>query len=210
MMRILCLGVFAACLALATAGCSRSPRVTFYTLEPAAAVPSAPTAAPAAPAVAPLAAPLTVAVGPVTLPEIVDRPQFVVRAAANRVDILEEQRWAEPLRSEIPRVIAGDLGRLLGSSRVLSYLENAGSNAEFRVLLDIERFEASPGKGVTVVAAWSLHKAAGGAARTGRSRVHEPAAGEGCDPLVAAYGRALLAVSADLAQAIRDEGAAGR
>ena len=247
MMRSLVTGMLAACLALAAVGCSRSPRVTFYILEPAAgptspapaaapiaaptamspaaastapapaapappaasAVMSAAPAAPAAPtgmAAAP-AAP-SVVVGPVTLPELVDRPQLVVRVAANRVAILEEERWAEPLGSEIPRVIAQDLGHLLGSSRVAPYQQSSAAHADWRVLLDVERFEASPGEGVRVEAVWSLHRGLA-VSRTGRSRVHEPVAGEGYDALVAAYSRALLAVSTDLARAIRAEAAAG-
>ena len=189
----------AVCLAITLAGCSRSPRVSFYTLEPGTQVESAP-AISAVPAVA---------VGPVTLPEVVDRPQLVVRVAANRVDILETQRWAEPLKSEIPRLIAENLGRLLGSNRVSSYLQHAGSNAEYRVLVDIQRFESLPGEAVTVEAIWSLRHATGGAPKTGRSLVREPVGAEGYDPLVAAYGRALLAVSRDLARAIRAEAALG-
>ncbi|MDD2310725.1 MAG: PqiC family protein [Desulfuromonadaceae bacterium] len=180
-------------LAVATAGCSRSPRVTFYTLEPVVQAEST-----AATTVFP-----AVTVGPVTLPEVVDRPQLVLRVAANRVNILETHRWAEPLKSEIPRTIAENLRSLLGSSRVSSYLQHAGADAEYRVLVDIQRFEASPEGIVTVEAAWSLHRVAGGTSQNGRSLVQESAGTGGYDPLVAAYGRALLAVSRDLAGAIR-------
>ena len=197
--RCIRLAVLVVCLAFATAGCSRSPRVTFYTLEPAAQV---------EPFVAATALP-SVAVGPVTLPEVVDRPQLVVRVAANRVDILESQRWAEPLKSEIPRLIAENLGRLLGSDRVSSYLQHAGANADYRVLLDFQRFESSAGEAVTIEAVWSLRRGTGGVPKTGHSLVREPVAAAGYDPLVAAYSRALLAVSRDLATAIRAETALG-
>jgi len=200
MMRRRTVWIVTACLAIALAGCSRSPRVTFYTLEPAAQVESAA-------AVTPVPA---VAVGPVTLPEVVDRPQLVLRVAAHRVEILETHRWAEPLKSEIPRLIAENLGRLLGTSRVSSYLQHAGIDADYRVLVDIQRFESSPGEAVTVEAVWSLRRVAGGAPKTGRTLVREPVDAVGYDPLVAAYGRALLAVSRDLASAIRSESALGR
>jgi hypothetical protein len=199
MMRSFIIGMLAVCLAGASTACSRSPRVTFYTLEPVSRAETAPHAS---------AFPV-VAVGPATLPEVVDRPQLVVRVAANRVDILEMHRWAEPLRSEIPRTIAENLGRLLGSSRVSSYPQHAGADADYRVLLDIQRFESSPGEAVTVEVIWSLRRAAGGAPKIGHSLVREPVGALGYDPLVAAYGRALLAVSGDLARAIRAEAAAG-
>jgi uncharacterized lipoprotein YmbA len=133
----------------------------------------------------------------------------VVRVAANRVEILETHRWAEPLKSEIPRLIAENLRRLLGSSRVSSYLQNAGVDADYRVLVDIQRFESLPGEAVTIEAVWSLRQVTGGTQKTGRSLVREPVDAVGYDPLVAAYGRALLAVSRDLATAIRAETALG-
>lgn len=234
MMRTLAIGVLAVSLAAGSSGCSRSPRVTFYTLEPvprSLAAPSAAvvspsaaspvqgavaTSAPAAAATqgaAPGAAPAAatgvrrIAVGPVTLPELVDRPQLVVRVAANRVDILEMQRWAEPLKNGVARVVAADLGRLLPSAQVSSYLEQAGSGAEYRVLLDIVRLEAAAGEGVSLEAAWALRGPSAGAAKTGRFVVRETA-GEGYDALVAAYGRALSALSAELAQVLGAEPAA--
>ncbi|MHB8058573.1 MAG: PqiC family protein [Desulfuromonadaceae bacterium] len=199
MMRRFAVAISTACLALATAGCSRSPRVTFYTLE-SPAQPMAAAATVAVPAVS---------VGPVTLPEVVDRPQFVVRIAANRVEILEMHRWAEPLKSEIPRLIAENLSSLLGSSRISSYLQHSGVDAEYRVLVDIQRFESSPGEAVTVDAVWSLRRVAGGVQKNGRTMVREPIKAGGYDPMVAAYGRALFAVSADLARAIRAEATGG-
>lgn len=199
MTRICTVWIATLCLAVVTASCSRSPRVTFYTLEPAAQIGTP----------APTAADPAVAVGPVTLPEVVDRPQLVVRVAANRVEILESHRWGEPLRSGIPRLIAENLRRLLRSDRVSSYHQHAGVDADYRVLVDIQRFESSPGEGVTIEAAWSLRRTAGGASKSGRSLVREPVDAVGYDPLVAAYGRALLAVSRDLAEAIRGETAVG-
>jgi hypothetical protein len=150
-----------------------------------------------------------VSVGPVTLPEVMDRPQFVVRIAANRVEILEMHRWAEPLKSEIPRLIAENLSSLLGSSRISSYLQHSGVDAEYRVLVDIQRFESSPDEAVTVDAVWSLRRVAGGVQKNGRTMVREPIKAGGYDPMVAAYGRALFAVSADLARAIRAEATGG-
>ena len=182
-------------LASALAGCSRSPQITFYTLEPGvqSEVTAPTTAAP------------SVSVGPVTLPDMVDRPQLVVRVAATRMDILEAHRWAEPLKSEIPRLVAENLRRLLGSSRVSSHLQHTAVDADFSILIDIQRFEALPGKDVTIEAFWSLRRTTGGAPRTGRTLVSEPVDAIGYDPLVAAYSRALLAVSQDMARAVRKQ-----
>lgn len=177
------------------AACGRSPGVTFYTLTAMTPEATAPTTAPHA-----------VAVGPVTLPELIDRPQLVIRVAANRVEILETHRWAESLQSEIPRVLAENLARLLRPARVSAYQQNASRDAEYRVLVDIQRFESIPGDGVTIEALWSVRRTAIGAApKNGRSLVREPVRGMGYDALTAAHSRALAAISNDIAQAMRSE-----
>jgi hypothetical protein len=180
---------------VATSGCGRSPGVNFYTL-----------AAIAPEATSPATAPHAVAIGPVTLPELVDRPQLVIRYDANRVDIIETHRWAEPLKSEITRILAENLARLLRPSRVSAYNQSASLDAEYRVLVDIQRFESVPGEGVTIDALWAVRCSVVGAApRKGHSLVHEPAIGTGYEALVAAHGRALAAISSDIAQALRKE-----
>jgi len=172
------------------AGCS-SPRVAYYTLNATAATDVA------APALGP------VALGPVTLPDVLDRPQLVVRTGANRVEILETHRWAESLKSEIPRIIAQNLALLLKPARVSSYPQNAGLDADYRVLVDIQRIEMTAGEGVTLDALWSVRRSGGGTPQAGRTVASEPAGAPGYDSLVAAQSRALAVVSRDLAQALR-------
>jgi uncharacterized protein len=181
-------------------GCSRSPRVTFYTLS-ATATPEATAAAPAAD---------SVTVGPVTLPSLVDQPQLVVRTSLNQVDILEIQRWAEPLKSVIPRIIAANLAVLLPQARVSSYPQIANLNADYRIQVDIQLLEMTAGEGVVLDALWSVRSAGEGKPKTGRSVVNEPTGAGGYDALVAAQSRALAALSRDLAQALRAVSAAPR
>ena len=74
--------------------------------------------------------------------------------------------------------------------------------------VDIQRFEMTPGEAATVEALWSVRRVGGDAPRkTGRTVVSEPAGVAGYEALVAAQSRALVAVSRDLAQALRAEAA---
>lgn len=192
-------GITALCLAATLlVGCSSSPKVTFYTLNVAATDE------------APVSAITSVAIGPITLPELLDRPQLVVRTTANRVEFLESHRWAESLKSEIPRIIAADLGILLKPTRVSSYPQNAGLEAGYRVMLDIQRLEMTAGEGVRLEALWSVRKSDGGVPKSGRTMVSEPVSAAGYDALVAAQSRALAVVSRDLAQALREAARAAR
>lgn len=182
-------------LAALLAACASSPTTHFYTMSAAA------DGSGAAGSVVEVA--YSVAVGPVTLPELVDRPQMVVRVATNQVKIVETHRWAQPLGSEIAHVVADDLGKLLRNARVSSHVENASANADYRVLLDVQRLDAALGDAVTIDVQWELRSRADGKRHIGRSHVRQVVGGQGYDSLVAAHADVLESVSRDIAQAIQ-------
>lgn len=181
------------CLSIAIlSGCARSPGVMFYTLSPIAT---------SEPSLQTMTAP-TVTIAPITLPDLVDRPQMVIRIDAARVDVIETHRWAESLKSGIPRLLAENLSNLLGGAWVSAYPQNAASKADYRVFVDFQRFEAA-GDSVIVDALWTIRSSAEGSSKAGRTQTREPNSGEGYDGLISAYNKALLAVSSDIARAIQ-------
>ena len=166
-----------------------SPEPRFYTLE-SQAPPPAPASATA----------YTVVVGPITIPDIVDRPQIVTRSAENRVEIHEQARWAAPLKSEIARVVADHLARALVGARVVTAEQRASGAPDYRVVIDVQRFDSSD-EGSTVQASWSVRTKENPAAVSGRSVATE-SAGIGHEALVAAHSRALGKIAAEIAAAI--------
>ena len=74
-----------------------------------------------------------------SVPELVDRPQLVVRLGANQVALEEQARWAEPLRGAIARVVAANLAAALGA-RVVG---QRNGDPDYRVTLDVQRFDSS-------------------------------------------------------------------
>jgi uncharacterized lipoprotein YmbA len=135
-----------------------------------------------------------------TLPDEIDRPQLVVRTGANRVALLEQQRWIEPLRVGIPRVLAEDLGKLLGTRQV-STRDDVLRHPDCRVALDVRRFDAQPGTAVDVEVLW-LVACAGAEKQMGHASAHEAVADGSYDALVAAQGRALDTLSRAIAPAL--------
>ena len=99
-------------------------------------------------------------------------------------------------------MIAADLSRLLGTSKVWAHPQTPASDVAYRVTLDVQRFESRAGDGATIEVAWTVRRLPAGEARTGRSTASEKAAGADYDALVAAHSRALDAVSRDIAQAV--------
>ncbi len=173
------------------AGCSTAPS-RFYSLTSTATADGTP------------ATPVTVAVGPVTIPASVDQPEFVVQVAANRVEVDEFNRWVSPLNDSIARAVAGDLVVLLGTPEVTSE-GLANFTPDYRVTIDVQRFESVPGQAATLEAVWTVCGAAGGVIHSGRTVAREPVQGQDFDALAAAHSQALAKMSADIAAAIRAE-----
>jgi uncharacterized lipoprotein YmbA len=178
------------------AGCSTSPPAQFYTLTPRSldneAVVSTPFAG-------------TVAVGPVSVPEAVNRPQFVVRDGANRVVVLELRRWAEPLRDGIAEAIASYLSRDLGGARVTPMTQSAATSAQFDVALDVQRWDMIVGEAAAIDVVWTIKRRSGaGAPIPGRSSVRESSqtSGDPYDALVAAQVSALASISREIAESL--------
>jgi uncharacterized protein len=143
-------------------------------------------------------------VGPVTIPASVDQPEFVVQVAPNRVEVDEFNRWVAPLGDAIARAVAGDLVVLLGTPDVAS-AELANFTPDYRVTIDVQRFESIQGQAATVEAVWTVRKNMGGQIRSGRTVAREPVQGQGFDALAAAHSQALAKMSGDIAAAIRTE-----
>ncbi len=176
---------------VAVAGCSTAP-ARFYSLASTATADGTPATSAA------------VMVGPVTIPASVDQPEFVVQVAPNRVDVDEFNRWVAPLNDAIARAVAGDLVVLLGTPNVAT-AQLANFTPDYRVTIDVQRFESIQGDAALVEAVWTVRKTAGGESRSGRTVAREPVQGQGFDALAASHSRAIAKVSADIAAAIRAE-----
>jgi hypothetical protein len=194
----------------AIGGCASSPTANFYTLSPEpppTSIEPASINAASINSAEPRSRALSVVIGPVSVPEVVDRPQFVVRVAPNQVTIDEFARWAEPLKSEIPRTIARDLAILMSDARVSPVQQGADPVTAYRVRIDVLRFDSALGDAATIDVMWSVRPPNGAAVLTGRTVAREPVASKDYGALVAAHGRALETVSRDIAAAIRQASA---
>jgi hypothetical protein len=183
-------------LLLATMGCASAPS-KFYALESTASASGGVSVRDA------------VIVGPVSIPAAVDRPEFVVQVAQNRVQVDEFNRWIAPLGDGIARTVSADLVALLGTTEVAT-APLANFQPIYRVTIDVQRFESTQGEAALVEAVWVVRRTTSGAGRAGRTVAREPVQGEGFDALAAAHSRAIATLSGDIAAAIRSESAAAR
>lgn len=174
----------------ALGACSSTPQAIFYTLDNGAVSKAGRGMAP------------SVVLTQTTLPELIDRPQLIVRTGNNQVRVSERHRWAEPLRREIPRVLANDLGQLLNSSRVVAMSIDAQRfDADFRVSLDVLRLDVTEKKGADIDLLWRIEDRQG-KTMTGRSTLRDTTDSEDYVALVAAQRRALSQVAIEMAEQI--------
>jgi uncharacterized lipoprotein YmbA len=173
-----------------TVGCGTTPPSRFYTLSA--------TTAPAA-----TSSNLSVAVGPVSVPAVVDRPQIVVSTSANQVGIDEFNRWASPLQNNISRVVADNLVALLGTPRVTLVPQTLSADADYRAAIEVQSFESAPGEAAKLDAVWTVRRMKDGKTETGRTTAREVVQEKGYDVLAAAHSRAVARLSQDIADAVR-------
>ncbi len=131
-------------LSLALAGCGTSPASNYYLLSsdtgqtPSGSTPS-------------------IGVGPVKIPEYLNRNAFIYNREGNRLHIASFERWAEPMDSGISRVVSLNLASLLDTQDVQGYPWPRSERPEYAVEISLLSLDASDRK-ASLVAEWRLHR----------------------------------------------------
>ena len=184
---------------LILAGCAGSPSARFYQLNP---LPSATSDTGGASTQRRLA----IAIGPVRIPDYLDRPQIVTRAGGNELNFSEFNRWAGSLESDVARVLTENVSILLPPDRFsvvlwTPYLESR-LPASYRVEVLVERFEGTPGESLMLKAQWEVFAHDRSSLLKRESLIGERINGGGYDALVAAMSSALERLSRDISGGI--------
>lgn len=146
---------------------------------------------------------VSVAVGPVSIPAVVDRPQIVVSVGSNQVRLEEFDRWALPLQDNIARVIAENLTMLLGTPHVTVFPEATSVDADYRAMIDVQRFDSIPGEAAMLEAVWIVRRMKDGKTERGRIAVRQRLQAKDYEALAAGHSRAAARLSEDIANAVR-------
>ena len=100
-------------------------------------------------------------------------------------------------------MVAENLVALLGTPRVTLSPQTLGTDADYRVAIEVQRFDSAPGEAATLEAVWTVRRTKDGKAQTGRTTAREPASERSYDALAAAHSRAVARLSRDIADAVR-------
>ena len=99
---------------------------------------------------------LTIGVGPVDFPDYLRRLPVVTRVAPNRIDLSDEERWAEPLDKNFVRVLSENLATLLDTERIEKYPWALRTKVDYQVEINVQRFETTSDGQTQLVASWII------------------------------------------------------
>jgi len=142
----------AALFALAVSACASSPQIRYYTLStengPKDSVSSVT-----------IVRRNSYAVGAVTIPNALDRPQIVLRSSANTIEVLDYDRWAAPLSDELQRVLIADLSVRLGGNSIIDPALMSSLRMDRRITVSIIEFDPARKSESVLEASWTISDA---------------------------------------------------
>ena len=189
--------LFACTMSLALAGCLGSSRPSrFYTLAPLQIRDGQGGTPPDA----------TLAIGPVEIPESIDRPQIVTRTGANELVVAEFDRWGGSLDTEISGALVATVRDRLASQQIAvapwrsAILSGVGPS--YRAAVSVSRFDGIPGQSVVLQGRWELIGQSGESLGVREATVTEKIDGAGYDALVAAMQKVLVQFGHQMADSV--------
>ena len=145
-----------------------------------------------------------VGIGPVEIPDYLDKPQIVTRTATNELLLSEFNLWGGSLKTDIMRVLTENISSLLVSEQVAVVPWRAHVPGAFRVPVYLVRFDATPDGTVSLKAKWGIVAKDGTTVETIREfSVTKPVKGKEYNDTVSAMSDALADLSKGIASTIK-------
>ncbi len=145
---------------------------------------------------------IAIGLGPVEIPEYLNRAQIVTRLSDNELQVAEFDRWAEPLNENFTRALAENLSELCVDP-VMIFPWRSPIRVDYKVEMGVIRFDGALGKDVTLVVLWGIFGEGGDKLLLAKRSVYvEPLADNAYESLVKAKSRAVSRLSQDIAASI--------
>ena len=190
-------------LAAILSGCASSPPSKFYQLSgmggQSAVAPNVPSQDSE-----------VVSIGPLRIPDYLDRPQIVTRSGKNEIRLAEFDRWAGSIEDDIIGALVEDIACQLPAGRFFvvrwSPILDSLLAYSYRVEMIVSRFEGPLDGAVTLRAQWGVRGKDKNILLRRESVVVEQVSGSGYDAYVNAMCRALERLSKEIADGIVSKG----
>ncbi len=188
-----------ALLLLMVAGCGSSPRSNHYLLTTDVSTP-------------PDGETPSLGIGPVVVPEFLNRNSMVYSRQGNQLEISSTERWAEPLEAGIKRVVGINLASSLDTQDIRYFPWNAGKPPEFGISISLLSLDADDDE-ATLAAEWRVFRPATGESvvrRISHLRLALPTGTLTAQQIAPAYSELLSQLSNLIAGAIEQDLAANQ
>lgn len=97
-----------------------------------------------------------IGLGPIRLPEYLDRFQMVIAVSENKYKLIENHRWAEKLDQNVSLALFKSLPAQLGTDRVVRYPWPQRPGVDFQVKIDILELNINQTGQSKLVAQWAI------------------------------------------------------
>jgi len=179
-------------------GCASSESAKFYTLSPLA------TSGEVRSEKNRTATDRAIGIGPVRLPEYLVRKEIVTRTDANKIELGEYDLWGGSLQDDFSRTLLENLSLLLAGQQLSLYLWPGMGAVDYRVGMEVTRFDGIRGGDVILIAAWAIREGQSNKVVTVQnSRIQEPTGAQSYEAMVGGMSRALGRLSREIAEAIK-------
>jgi uncharacterized lipoprotein YmbA len=147
---------------------------------------------------------ISIGVGPVRVPQYLERPQIVRRSSQNQLGLAEFAQWAEPIRVNFSRVLAENLSVLLDTEHVFRFPWLKSRSIDYQIVLEVTRFDGNPENKALLRARWSIFGNDGKKMLVSNySSYSEPIKANNTEALVAAQSRTVEQLSHEIALALK-------
>ncbi|MBI4843107.1 MAG: membrane integrity-associated transporter subunit PqiC [Nitrospirae bacterium] len=146
-----------------------------------------------------------IALGPIEIPDVLDRPQMVIYSGVNELLFSEFDRWAGSLKDIISDVVMEDISGLLASDGMALVSWRQPVPATYRIDLQITKFGRISENEIVLSARWTLSDGESKkVVYTSESNLNEPTEGQGHSAAAESMSRALQTLSREIADVIRE------
>jgi uncharacterized protein len=99
-----------------------------------------------------------IGLGPIRIPEYLNRPQMIVAITDNQYRLSEDHRWAERLDQNISLALFKALPRQLGMDRIVRYPWSQRQVVDYQVGIDILEFNVDASGQSRLIAQWFVKR----------------------------------------------------
>lgn len=142
-------------------------------------------------------------IGPIKLPEYLDRPQIMSRTGGNELEYTEFHQWAEPLKDNFARVLGENLSVLIPTNQIYLFPWRRSAGIDYQLEVDVISFEGSLEGDSVLTVRWTLYgKDRDKALILEKSTFKQTATGKDYEAMVSALNQTLEQFSRVIEKAI--------